>query len=109
MTKIHNYCSLKPYSLPVYITITITDGYSSKKANQLQKKSIHNKHSAYLFFFIVSYLCFEKIRSSSAKNIIIKLDTITNISKVNLQSYASLKTTVTGNSKVGNGITNGWA
>lgn len=92
MIKIHNYCSLKPDPLPVYITITITDGYSSKKSNQLQQKRIHNKHFTYLFFCIVSYLCFEKIRSSSAKNIVIKLDTITNISKVNLQSYASLMT-----------------
>lgn len=48
-----------------------------------KEKSFSNVKQGRLFLS-QSYLCFEKIRSSSAKNIVIKLDTITNISKVKL-------------------------
>ncbi|XP_067023563.1 GRAM domain-containing protein 4-like isoform X2 [Acropora muricata] len=53
-----------------------------KKCTLLNKEKTFSNVKQGRLFLSQSYLCFEKIKSSSAKTIVIRLDTITSISKV---------------------------
>lgn len=61
--------------------ISLPGWEDGKKCTLLDKEKSFSNVKQGRLFLSQSYLCFEKIRSSSAKTVVIKLDTITSISK----------------------------